>query len=66
MDKNLLNDYIFKNKIYSTLKFDGTNVGIDENGIMYGRNKLIKPNIKTYLKTPLLEVEKIKVDALKS
>ncbi len=53
MDKDLLNDFIFNTKISATIKYDGTNVGVDEYGMIYGRNKQIKPKTKQYLKTSL-------------
>ena len=34
--------------------------------MMYGRNKLIKPNTKSYLKTPLKHVESINVQKIKA
>ena len=41
MPKENLNDAIFNTQIYATVKYDGTNVGRDETGLMYGRNKII-------------------------
>lgn len=51
--KEELNDYIFKHPAFASEKYDGTNVGIDTNGLMYGRNKTIPAKTKCYQKTDL-------------
>lgn len=48
MPKDQLNDTVFNTQVFATVKFDGTNVGRDETGLMYGRNKTIKPKTKAY------------------
>lgn len=56
----------FNTQIYASVKYDGTNVGRDETGLMYGRNKTIKSGTKSYQKTPLDKVEKINTAAIKA
>lgn len=46
-------------------KYDGTNVGKDEYGQMYGRNKMISKNDTTYMKTDLKCVEAIDAAKMK-
>jgi hypothetical protein len=48
MPKEQLNDLFFKNLVYASVKYDGTNVGRDETGLMYGRNKTIKAGTGSY------------------
>lgn len=38
-----LNAALFETACVATAKFDGTNVGKDERGVMYGRNLVIEP-----------------------
>ena len=64
--KEQLNDWLFNNQVYASVKYDGTNVGRDENGLMYGRNKTIKVGTGSYQKTPLKMVEKINVVAIRA
>ena len=65
MPKEKLNQAIFETSVFATIKFDGTNVGRDETGLMYGRNKTIKAGTKAYQKAPLANVEKIDTVAIK-
>lgn len=37
----------------ATQKYDGTNVGKDEHGVMYGRNLLIPDKTNSYQSTPI-------------
>jgi hypothetical protein len=39
--KDKINDIIFSTPFSASQKFDGTNVGKDADGLMYGRNKMI-------------------------
>ena len=57
MPRDKLNDFLFYTQMYATVKYDGTNVGRDETGFMYGRNKTIKAGTKSYQKTPLDKAE---------
>lgn len=54
-----INDMIFKHPVFATVKYDGTNVGIDSDGLMYGRRKVIPKTTKAYQKTKLDFVQKI-------
>ena len=59
--KNDLNYLIF-NKVYeASWKYDGTNVGKDPEGNMYGRNYMIAPTANSYQKTDLTFVKKLEV-----
>lgn len=64
-DKQQLNDVIFQQQVFATIKFDGTNVGRDETELMYGRNKIMQPDAKAYQKTPLDHAKKINAQAVK-
>ena len=63
--KPKLNDFIFNSKVYAAIKYDGTNVGIDENGLMYGRNLCIHQDAESYQKCKLDYVKKIDAAAIK-
>jgi len=39
---------VFETPVALSQKYDGTNVGRDEDGMMYGRNKLISATTKSY------------------
>ena len=52
--------------MYASVKYDGTNVGRDETGLMYGRNKTITAGTTLYQRTPLKMVEKIDVSAIRA
>ena len=39
---------VFETPVALSQKYDGTNVGRDEDGMMYGRNKLISESTKSY------------------
>lgn len=54
-----LNDMIFNKPVFASIKYDGTNVGLDTDGVMYGRNKKIAAGTKSYQKAPLVGVGKI-------
>lgn len=56
---NNLNKILFETSFAGSHKYDGTNVGKDNNGVMYGRNQLIPDKTKSYQKTPLDYVQKI-------
>jgi len=57
---------IFSQPMQATQKYDGTNVGKDENGIMYGRNLLISDSAGNYQKTSLAGVKALNVKTLKT
>jgi hypothetical protein len=54
-----MHDLIFNKPTYASVKYDGTNVGLDTDGVMYGRNKKIAKGTKSYQKTPLTGVHQI-------
>lgn len=54
-----MQDLIFNKPIYASIKYDGTNVGIDTDRVMYGRNKKIAKGTKSYQKSPLTGVHQI-------
>jgi hypothetical protein len=60
-----LNEVIFERPVYATIKYDGTNLGRDETGLMYGRNKTIQPDATAYQKTPLHHAKKMDAQAVK-
>jgi len=41
MKPDLMADLIFNKPVFASVKYDGTNVGINTDGVMYGRNKKI-------------------------
>lgn len=61
-----LNDYIFNTQVYASVKYDGTNFGIDDNKQMYGRNKIIPPTAKSYQKAPLVNAAQINSALIKA
>jgi len=46
--RNILNSQLFDRPVEGAHKFDGTNVGKDQDGMLYGRNKMINPNSASY------------------
>jgi hypothetical protein len=66
IDTSKLNDYIFNTQVFSTIKYDGTNFGIDENKQMYGRNKIIPSNKNSYQKASLCNAKKIDTALIKA
>jgi len=65
LKREKLNEFIFEQQVYATIKYDGTNVGRDESGLMYGRNLTIEADAVSYLKTPLTEVKKVDASTVK-
>ena len=65
-NKMKLSDKLFRNPIEATQKFDGTNVGKDSDGNMYGRNKMIGSQTETYQKMSLHGVKKIDVKPVRN
>jgi len=63
--KENLNAHLFERPCEATHKFDGTNVGKDQDGKLYGRNKMVNPNAKSYQKTPLDALKGIDVAVVK-
>ena len=55
--KEKLNDALFNCEVYASVKYDGTNIGRDETGLMFGRNKTIKAGTTLYQRAPLKMVE---------
>jgi len=66
IDTSKLNDYIFNTQVFSTIKYDGTNFGIDENKQMYGRNKIIPSNEDKYQNANLRNAKKIDTALIKA
>ena len=64
MPKEKRNVMLFNTQVYASVKYDGTNIGRDTTGLMYGRNKVIKAGTKSYQKTPLASVEKIDTEKI--
>ena len=56
-----LNEKLFSVPYEASQKFDGTNVGKDQDGLMYGRNKMIPFTTNSYQKTKLDDIKKIEV-----
>ena len=56
-----LKDRVFRNRIEASVKIDGTNVGKDAEGNMYGRNQMVHPGADTYQKTSLAAVKEVDV-----
>lgn len=50
---------LFETPVFASVKYDGTNVAIDTEGLLYGRNKTIPSKTKSYQKTSLDCVRKI-------
>lgn len=65
MPREKINAHLFERPVEGTHKYDGTNVGKDQEGVMYGRNKMINPNAQSYQKTPLAALKGIDVAAVK-
>jgi len=63
--KSKINDIMFNMPIEASQKFDGTNVGKDTNGLMYGRNKMIPFNAGSYQKTNIDFVKKMDVNPIR-
>ena len=60
-----LRQAVFKQAVMATHKFDGTNVGKDEHGSLYGRNQTILPQAGAYQKTPLTHARAVNAAAIK-
>lgn len=54
-------DRVLRNRIRGSLKIDGTNVGKDAEGNIYGRNQMVQPGAATYQKTSLDAVKDVDV-----
>lgn len=65
LDADYLIDHFFKIPVTLSQKYDGTNVGTDEHGDCYGRNKMIAEKDASYLKTDLKCVRAIDAQKLK-
>ena len=63
--KSKINDIMFNMPIEASQKFDGTNVGKDTNGLMYGRNKMIPFTAGSYQKTNIDFVKKMDVNPIR-
>lgn len=63
--KDRINAHLFERPCEASHKFDGTNVGKDQDGKLYGRNKMINPNAKSYQKTSLDALKNIEVAPVK-
>jgi hypothetical protein len=56
---------LFETPAQATQKYDGTNVGKDERGVMYGRTLQIAESVGAYQKTSLDDVKKLDANAVK-
>jgi len=56
---------LFNSTFAVSQKYDGTNVGKDEFGVLYGRNMTLPSGSVEYQKTPLDFVNKVDVKAIK-
>ena len=65
IDAKELCNQVFNVPVTLSQKYDGTNVGKDENGEMYGRNKMIGPKESSYQKTDLKCVKAIDAAKMK-
>ena len=63
--ENLL-EKVFETPVTLSEKYDGTNVGVCEEGKLYGRNKLIPATEKSYQNVDLQQVRKIDVGPIKA
>lgn len=61
-----INNTIFNTPLEASQKFDGTNVGKDTNGLMYGRNKMIPGTTNSYQKTKIDELKAMDINPLVS
>ena len=61
----MLNTMFFEERCAASHKYDGTNVGIDEFGVMYGRNQTIASKTKSYQKVSLESVTKVDAKGIK-
>jgi len=58
---------LFEHPVAScTVKVDGTNVGIDSFGNIYGRNQMVDPTATNYMKTDLALLKSMRVAAIQS
>lgn len=63
--KDRINAHLFERPCEASHKFDGTNVGKDQDGNLYGRNKMINMNAQSYQKTSLDALKPIDVAPVK-
>jgi hypothetical protein len=61
-----LSTILFEVPVQATQKFDGTNVGKDEHGVMYGGTLQIPESAGNYQKTPLDGVRAIDTAVVKA
>lgn len=61
---NRLRQALFETPCSATQKYDGTNVGQDEHGVLYGRNHTIPADAQTYQKTPLAPLRKVEAASI--
>jgi hypothetical protein len=64
--RNLLNYELFMRPVGKTYKYDGTNLGKDQDGQLYGRNKMVDPDAKFYQKTSTDALKNIDVLLIKN
>ena len=65
MPRAMLNFELFERPVEGTHKFDGTNLGKDQDGQLYGRNKMVDPKAKSYQKTSTDALKNIDVAIIK-
>ena len=62
----IVTERLFKTTYTGTLKIDGTNVGIDTEGQLYGRNLMMESGANTYQNTPLDKVKGFDIKAFET
>ena len=61
-----LREFFLEQRVFATEKLDGTNVGKDEGGQLYGRRLLIGKQSESYQKTSLKRVKEAEIATLKT
>ena len=56
-----LKDRVLGSRVEASVKIDGTNVGKDAEGNIYGRNQMVQPGADTYQKTSLVAAKEVDV-----
>ena len=55
---------VFETPVSLSQKFDGTNVGVDQEGQIFGRNKMVDKSEETYMKVDLAVVRAVDVKSI--
>ena len=61
-----LRDFILTALIFVTTKFDGSNIGKDEEGVIYSRRLILPSGEKQFLKTDLKMVKEANIERFKN